>query len=154
VEGTLTVGYSLTAVRIHAHKHHTGDHFRAVLGNFDFTHFSRESEKAVSAIAFNTSRDGGTEKDLKSKTVCKCGLINHVGRNDPEKEAIDMKYLSRAAKLETSPFNTNHAGGGITKVVVGFVTGSFRIAALTLFSGDGMKGKSCLPNVCVEQKEN
>jgi hypothetical protein len=122
---------SLTNIRVHAHKHHTFDHFRDHFPNF--SHYSKESQRAISAISFDTSRDQtGVTRDPRAKKSCKCGLLNHVGRHD-EEEDVEDEFLSRPASLNSPESN------GITKVVIGYVPGAFRIAELVLFTADGMK---------------
>lgn len=120
----------MTNVRIHAHEHHIRDHFRDLSPNFG--HYSKESQRAIAAIGFNTSRDQAGAQDPRAKVQCKCGLVNHVGRKDHEKEDIDDKFLSRPASLDNPDSN------GITKVIVGYVPGTFRVAALTLVTADGI----------------
>jgi len=56
-----------------------------------------------------------------------------VGRHDQEKEEVEDKFLSRPASLNSPDSN------GITKVIIGYLPGTFCIAALTLFTADGMK---------------
>jgi hypothetical protein len=122
----------LTNIRIHGHQHHLTDHFRGRFPNI--SHYSRECERAISGIGFSTSRNQvGADGDPRANTKCKCGLRNHVGRKEHEMESIDEKYLSHPSAL------SNPDSNGITKVVVGYIPGTFRVASLILSTADGMK---------------
>ena len=147
----------ISALRVHAHKHHHGDSgfFDEIFGR----HFSHHSEGAVASIAFSTAavdatpvsahpvngKDGKRQQPApvvtNGKAVnggrCPCTLTTHAGAR------AEVKDLC-SEDLFLSEF-VDCAHDGVGKVVISYEKGSRRIAGLKIFTpgpdgrGVGMK---------------
>ncbi|MCJ1394266.1 hypothetical protein MMC18_007144 [Xylographa bjoerkii] len=100
----------LTKLRFHAHEHHYGDLFA------DCRRHSKSSQGCLSAIGFSTSGDANA-RPLEDGTHHRVGHPND-----------NLTYWSRLADLSFAK---------VAKVVVEYVPGSGRVAALSLWDGSG-----------------